>query len=46
MTGPVRITLALGGHPQPLLRRRDGTVSSVGHPGTALGLIRDIDVRT
>jgi PAS domain S-box-containing protein len=45
VTGPVRITLALGGHPQPLLRRRDGTVSQVGLPGTALGLIHDIDVQ-
>jgi PAS domain S-box-containing protein len=45
VTGPVRITLALGGHPQPLLRRRDGTVCPVGQPGTALGLIHDIDVQ-
>ena len=43
--GPgVRLVLALGGHPQPLLRRRDATVEPVGEPGTALGLLATIDV--
>lgn len=43
--GQVQITLALGGHPQPLLRLRDGTVRAVGIPGTALGLLPEVDVR-
>jgi serine phosphatase RsbU (regulator of sigma subunit) len=40
----VRLVLALGGHPQPLVRRREGTVHAVGVPGTALGLLPEIDV--
>ncbi|HEX2038647.1 MAG TPA: SpoIIE family protein phosphatase [Acidimicrobiales bacterium] len=31
-------TLACGGHPLPLVLRADGTVESVGSPGTLLGL--------
>ena len=33
------LTLALGGHPSPLLRRADGTVAEVGAPGTLLGMV-------
>ncbi|GAB6899575.1 hypothetical protein JCM9957A_26650 [Kineosporia succinea] len=41
----VRVTLSLGGHPPPLLRRhRDGSVHAVGRPGTALGLLPTVDV--
>jgi PAS domain S-box-containing protein len=40
----VQVTLALGGHPQPLLRGADGTVTAVGTPGTALGLVPEVDV--
>ncbi len=40
----VRLVLTLGGHPPPLLRRRDRSVQPVGRPGTALGLLPDIDV--
>jgi hypothetical protein len=40
----VRLVLTLGGHPQPLVRRREGTVHPVGTPGTALGLLPVIDV--
>ncbi|MFN2609995.1 MAG: SpoIIE family protein phosphatase [Actinomycetota bacterium] len=32
------LTIVLGGHPQPLVRRLDGRVESVGEPGTLLGL--------
>jgi PAS domain S-box-containing protein len=39
-----RITLALGGHPLPLLRERSGKVQPVGVPGTALGLLDQVDV--
>jgi sigma-B regulation protein RsbU (phosphoserine phosphatase) len=40
----VRVELASGGHPAPLLRRRDGSVSSVRCRGTALGLLEVIRV--
>jgi len=41
----VRVTLSLGGHPPPLLRRHcDGSVHAVGRPGTALGMLADVDV--
>lgn len=39
-----RVVLASGGHPPPLLRRRDGTVSTVRCAGTALGLLPGIRV--
>ncbi|MFI7585700.1 histidine kinase N-terminal 7TM domain-containing protein [Spongisporangium articulatum] len=38
VTGNVRVHLALGGHPPPLVRRPDGSVTSVGRPGTVLGM--------
>ncbi|MFJ3501741.1 PP2C family protein-serine/threonine phosphatase [Streptomyces sp. NPDC090135] len=42
----MRLTLALGGHPHPLLRRGDGTVVPVGHPGTLLGVVNEPRLRT
>ena len=33
------LTIALGGHPAPLLREPDGSVRAVGRPGTLLGMI-------
>jgi PAS domain S-box-containing protein len=44
-TPGVRIILALGGHPQPLVRWLDGAVTAAGHPGTALGLLSRVDVK-
>jgi len=44
-TDGLDIVLALGGHPHPLRRRRDGTVETVGTSGTALGLLPEIAVR-
>jgi PAS domain S-box-containing protein len=44
-TPGVRVTLALGGHPQPLVRWLDGSVTAVGQPGTALGLLNRVDVK-
>jgi PAS domain S-box-containing protein len=44
VTSGVRLVLTLGGHPPPLLRRRDRSVQPVGTPGTALGLLPAIDV--
>jgi PAS domain S-box-containing protein len=41
----VRVTLALGGHPQPLVRWLDGSVTAAGQPGTALGLLTRVDVK-
>jgi serine phosphatase RsbU (regulator of sigma subunit) len=38
------VTLALGGHPPPLRRRRYGEVGPVGVSGTVLGLLDRIDV--
>lgn len=41
--GPVlaaaRSHLALGGHPRPLVRRADGSLTALGTPGTLLGII-------
>jgi serine phosphatase RsbU (regulator of sigma subunit) len=34
-----RLEFALGGHPQPLLRRRDASVAAVGRQGTLLGMV-------
>jgi serine phosphatase RsbU (regulator of sigma subunit) len=36
--------LTLGGHPPPLVRRRDRSVHPVGTPGTVLGLLPEIEV--
>jgi serine phosphatase RsbU (regulator of sigma subunit) len=36
---PARLTVALGGHPLPLILRRDGRVDAVGEPGTLLGAL-------
>jgi serine phosphatase RsbU (regulator of sigma subunit) len=33
------LTVALGGHPQPLLARRSGLVEALGTPGTVVGLV-------
>jgi serine phosphatase RsbU (regulator of sigma subunit) len=43
-TAGVRLVLTLGGHPPPLLLRRDRTVQPVGIPGTVLGLLPEVDV--
>jgi PAS domain S-box-containing protein len=39
--GVVRIGVASGGHPLPMLLRPDGTVEAVGEPGTLLGVLPD-----
>src|SRR3954471_23116432 len=46
--GKARLTVALGGHPLPLILRKTGRVDSVGEPGTLLGalpspVIADVD---
>jgi serine phosphatase RsbU (regulator of sigma subunit) len=37
--GTARLTVALGGHPLPLILRKSGKVDSVGEPGTLLGAL-------
>jgi sigma-B regulation protein RsbU (phosphoserine phosphatase) len=37
-----RVMLARGGHLPPLLRRADGTVRALGHPGLLLGSLPDV----
>ncbi len=37
--GPAHLTVALGGHPLPLILRKDGRVDSIGEPGTLLGAL-------
>jgi sigma-B regulation protein RsbU (phosphoserine phosphatase) len=34
-----RLTVALGGHPLPIVLRKDGRVESIGKPGTLLGVL-------
>src|SRR5262249_38650455 len=34
-----RLTVALGGHPLPLILRENGSVDAVGQPGTLLGAL-------
>ena len=34
-----RLTVALGGHPLPFILRSDGSVNSIGTPGTLLGVL-------
>lgn len=40
-----RVTICLGGHPQPLLARARGDVEQAGRLGTALGLLEDPELR-
>ena len=42
--GAVRITLSSGGHPLPLVLRRDGSVEWLGSHGTLLGVVPDPDL--
>jgi serine phosphatase RsbU (regulator of sigma subunit) len=37
--GSARLTVALGGHPLPLILRKNGLVDPVGEPGTLLGAL-------
>jgi serine phosphatase RsbU (regulator of sigma subunit) len=43
--GRVRLTLATGGHPAPLILRNDGTVEEVPVSGTLIGAVPDTIVR-
>jgi len=43
--GRVRLSLATGGHPAPLVLRTDGTVTEAPTSGTLIGAVPDIVVR-
>ena len=40
----VTLELSCGGHPPPLVLRRDGSVERAGRPGTLLGLFEDVEL--
>jgi GAF domain-containing protein len=40
----MRVTVASGGHPLPMVVRADGSVHKVGSPGSLLGLFPDVQV--
>lgn len=42
--GGAHITLSSGGHPLPLLRHADGSIETVGVPGSLVGAFPDIEV--
>ncbi len=41
----VKLTLARGGHPPPLLLRADGPVEELGEPGRAIGVFEKLDLQ-
>lgn len=41
-SGAARLTVALGGHPLPLVLRKNGRVDSIGEPGTLLGALPNV----
>ncbi len=42
--GGHRLTAATGGHPLPLCRRADGSITTVGRPGSLLGMYATADI--
>jgi sigma-B regulation protein RsbU (phosphoserine phosphatase) len=42
--GTWTVTMSIGGHPLPLLRSGEGRVEAVGIPGSALGLLPEVEV--
>jgi sigma-B regulation protein RsbU (phosphoserine phosphatase) len=40
----VRLTVACGGHPSPLVVRNDGGVVAVGAPGSLLGVFQEVTI--
>jgi serine phosphatase RsbU (regulator of sigma subunit) len=43
-SGPAQLTIALAGHPPPLIIGRDGAARMTGRPGTLLGVLDPIDI--
>lgn len=44
IAGGATVTTCLGGHPSPLVFRSDGSLESVGEPGSLLGLFADVSL--
>lgn len=44
-SGSATLTVACGGHPSPLVLRRNGSVEPVGTPGTLMGVFDDVEVQ-
>ena len=44
--GRVRLTLATGGHPAPLVLRADGTVEEVPVAGTLIGVVPEVSIQS
>lgn len=42
--GGARVTVAVAGHPLPIIIRADGTLEEAGTPGTLLGVFEELDV--
>jgi serine phosphatase RsbU (regulator of sigma subunit) len=40
----VKLTLARGGHPPPLLLRGDGSLEELGEPGRAIGVFEELEL--
>ncbi len=41
----MQVVVASGGHPLPVVVRRDGTTEPLGHPGMIVGLLEDVAYR-
>jgi PAS domain S-box-containing protein len=39
------LTVSCGGHPLPVVLRRDGSVEAVGSPGTLVGIFEDVELQ-
>ncbi len=42
--GGATLTISSGGHPLPVVLRRDGSVETVGSPGTLVGIFEDVEL--
>src|SRR5438093_792910 len=42
--GGATLTVSCGGHPLPVVLRRDGSVETVGSPGTLVGIFDDVEL--
>jgi serine phosphatase RsbU (regulator of sigma subunit) len=43
-SGGATLTVSSGGHPLPVVLRRDGSVETVGSPGTLVGIFEDVEL--
>ncbi len=43
-TSGVQATFCIAGHPQPIVRRADGSLEMVGETGTLLGIVPDVEL--